>query len=156
MHPQPARIRRVLNASRSLSVASVLLVASASPLLLVGGCVSGEQRARDLIDAGPTGKYTASLLAANSIPFSSGRANALLPIARSSDLGQSDQAAILAILSSNSGFSGDHREVLVALVSNPACTAETKVAVGRHLDTMVGFSDDRAKVAAALTKSAGK
>jgi len=142
-------------ASRFGSALAVATIALAAALATCAGCVSNVDRTREVLLTGTRGSYTAAILAANNITFPSERRIALVSIATAPDIDKQDQIRVMTVVAGNSGFSSDNRDVLIALVSNPACGGEVREVIGSRLGQMVAFSDDRAAVAQALIRSAG-
>ena len=143
-------------ASRVGSALTVVTIALAAALATCAGCVSNVDRTREVLLTGTRGSYTAAILAANNITFPSERRIALVSIATAPDIDKQDQIRVMTVVAGNSGFSSDNRDVLIALVSNPACGGEVRDVIGSRLGQMVAFSDDRAAVAEALIRSAGR
>lgn len=126
-----------------MKLTSLLLVVL---LCVASGCVS----ARLAQLQKPDGRYSPAIYAAGSVSFSSDRSAALRDIAAKSDITEGEQIYLLEVLQITDGFSGDKKEVLLALLNNRAITNATKKRLAEILPSLGLFSSDAKVVVDAL------
>lgn len=100
---------------------------------------------------GPHGPSCPAIEAATKITMASERLDLLERIAARPELDQHEQSYLVrAILYGGAG--GPQADALVALIHNPACTAQTRTEIARQLGA-VTYSGGRRRVADALTEA---
>lgn len=124
-----------------------------TPLLLVLLCVaSGCVSARLDQVPKPEGHYAPAIRAAGSISISSERTAALSNIAAKNDISEAEQLYLLDVVRVTDGFSGDRKDVLLALLENRATTDRTKKRLAEILPSLGLFSGDAKVVVDALAR----
>lgn len=98
----------------------------------------------------PDGRYSPAIYAAASIDFSSDRTSTLGDIAAKPDLTEAEQIYLLEVLRVTCGFSADKRDVLLALLNNPAVTDASRSKVADILPKLDLFPKDAKQVVDAL------
>ena len=118
-------------------------------LLATPGCIVISRKDSRTV-ALAEGRYTGAIRAAQSVSFSGDRTETYRTIAAKPDLEECDQQRLVYVLADDSGFSEDKTNVTLTLIKNPATTPGTKALIGKQVEDLAAFSDDRRKIAQAL------